>query len=86
MIRVVKFTADWCNSCAPLDRIFDILSEKYAEKAQFWSLDVDQNGEAVLEKQINTIPTVIFERDGVEMLRIKGLQPISIYENILKNI
>jgi thioredoxin-like negative regulator of GroEL len=45
----------------------------------FETIDVDEDKEAAQENFVTSIPTVIFEKDGVAKQRFTGVQPKSMY-------
>ena len=48
-------------------------------------VDIDKNRELATQKGISSVPTVIVEKNGVEVARIVGAKPKSVYENAIKS-
>ena len=60
MLIVKRYTASWCGPCKQLAPVFDDLQNEMPN-VQFQTIDVDQNRDAVLEANISSVPTVVFE-------------------------
>lgn len=72
---LMDFYADWCGPCKMQGPIFEALAEdeEYRDKAEFRKVNVDKEGELAAEKSIMVVPTVILEKDGVEVQRWMGV-------------
>jgi thioredoxin 1 len=86
MIKVIRFTSTKCEPCKTLAPIFDQLKVQYTGRAQFQSVDVDFNKEFANQKSINSVPTIIIERNGIEVNRIVGVRPKATYEALINAI
>jgi len=85
MIKVKRFTATWCGPCKTLAPIFEQLQASFPD-VTFETIDVDENKEAAQENFVTSIPTVIFEKDGVAKQRFTGAQPKSIYIDTINSL
>lgn len=73
---IIDFWADWCMPCMKMKPIFEKLEHEYAGRADFKSLNVDDESNAQLKEkyQISAIPTFIFlNSSGEEVSRIVGM-------------
>ncbi len=70
---VIDFFATWCMPCQMLTPILSEISEKYSEKAEFYKVNVDENQDAAIRYGVESVPTLIFFRDGKEIERQVGL-------------
>jgi thioredoxin 1 len=77
MLVVKKYFATWCQPCKQLNPIFEELKSEMPN-VQFQTIDVDQNKDAALEANVSSVPTVIFEKDGVPVYRFSGVLPKSV--------
>ena len=77
MLIVKRYTASWCGPCKQLALVFDDLQNEMPN-VQFQTIDVDQNRDAVLEANISSVPTVVFEKDGIPVYRFSGVLPKSV--------
>lgn len=55
---VCDFYADWCGPCKMLAPVVEELSEKYADKATFVKVNIDENFELSVRYGIMSIPYV----------------------------
>jgi thioredoxin 1 len=74
MIEVKKFSAVWCAPCRVLNPMFDKLKNKVDNNVKFTYIDVEEDVDTAQKYGIRSVPTVVVEKDGVEMERIIGLQ------------
>ena len=85
MIEVKKFYADWCGPCKMLTPIMENVKLKF-NNIKFENVDVDKDFEIAQKYSIRSVPTVIVEKDGVEVQRFAGLQSEMAYTNALNEI
>jgi thioredoxin 1 len=85
MIKVKRFTATWCGPCKTLAPVFEQLQASFPD-VTFETIDVDEDKEAAQENFVTSIPTVIFEKDGVAKQRFTGAQPKSIYTDTINSL
>ncbi len=72
---VVDFNATWCGPCKQFAPNFESVAEKYAGKALFYSVDVDQHPELAARYGVQSIPMVLFIRpDGQTATSLGFLQ------------
>ncbi|MBS3079873.1 thioredoxin [Candidatus Pacearchaeota archaeon] len=79
---IVDFFAEWCMPCLMLAPFIEELAEKF-DKVKFVRINVDDNEELSRRYRISSIPCLVFFKDGKEVNRIIGNQPI---ENIEEKI
>lgn len=58
--------------------ILEELEKQYADKVEFKVIDVDENQELATKYGIHAVPTLIIEKDGVEVKRYMGVTQGSI--------
>ena len=85
MVKVKRFTAVWCGPCRQLAPLFEQLQSEYTN-VTFETIDVDENREAAQENFVTSVPTVIFEKDGLTKQRFTGAQPKSIYIDTINSL
>jgi len=69
---IVDFWAAWCIPCRIMAPLVEELAHKYAGKAVFAKLNVDENPETALRYQAMSIPTFIIFKNGRPVERIVG--------------
>lgn len=70
---LVDFYADWCPPCQALHPIFESLAQKYETKVNFSRLNIGEVEGIANQYNVNTVPTIIFFKEGKEIKRITGL-------------
>ena len=72
---LMDFYADWCGPCRLQGPIFEEMEKdkELCRKAEFKKVNVDKDGDLAAEKGIMVVPTVILEKDGVEVQRWMGV-------------
>ena len=53
--------------------IFEDLAKDLSDKVEFRKINVDKEGDLALEKGIMVVPTIILEKDGVEVQKWMGV-------------
>lgn len=70
---VIDFSAAWCGPCQKFAPVFHKLAKDYSGKANFKTIDVDQDPATADNMHITMIPTVIIlDKDGKELKRFTG--------------
>lgn len=70
---VADFYAPWCGPCRVLAPMFEKLAAGYPGKIKFVKINVDESPGIAQNFQVQSIPTLIFFRDGKVAERITGL-------------
>jgi len=73
MITVIKASAEWCQSCRVYEPIFDQVKEELND-VEFRKFDVDSTPDWTIKYKINSLPTTIILKDGVEINRFSGVK------------
>jgi thioredoxin 1 len=82
---LVDFWATWCGPCKQLIPRLEKIEHDYTDVV-FVKVDVDENQDYALELGIRSVPTVIIY-SGEELLhRSSGLQPDSVYKEVLDTL
>ena len=55
---VIDFNATWCGPCRQFAPTFEAVAEEMADKALFYSVDVDQHPELAQKYDVQSIPMV----------------------------
>lgn len=72
MLKVLKFSADWCGPCRMLQPTFEKVSNDFSD-VNFVTIDIDEEQDRASEYKIRAVPTIVFEKDGKEVDRLVGL-------------
>jgi thioredoxin len=76
--------ATWCYPCRMIAPIVEELAALYGSKALFAKLNVDDNPATTMKYSIQSIPTILIIKDGVEVERIIGALPKQQIEAVLR--
>lgn len=80
---VKRFTSDKCTPCRQLIPIFEELKKEIPE-VLFQTINVDINREETTNNGVNSVPTIILEKDGIQVYRFSGVLPKSVIVGIIK--
>ena len=73
MLKLIKFSAEWCAPCKMLAPIFTKL-ESTVTDVSFETVDIDENPMRAQQMGVAAVPTIIFEKDGKVVDSLVGLQ------------
>lgn len=65
---LVDFFADWCGPCRMLAPVMEQIAEEYEGKVKFVKLNVDQSPQLAASFGINSIPALLYFKNG----QVKG--------------
>jgi thioredoxin 2 len=71
---VVDFWAAWCGPCRIVSPVIDALASE-RKNVRFGKLNVDENPRTAAAFQVQSIPLLVFFRDGKEAGRLVGAVP-----------
>ncbi len=71
---LVDFFAPWCGPCKMMAPTIEKLSKEYEGKVKIGKLDVDENNVKSTEFEIQSIPTLIFFKNGKVLNKMMGFQ------------
>jgi thioredoxin 1 len=82
MVTVKKFSAVWCGPCRALAPVMNEIKGNFSN-VKFEEYDIDEYSEVTEQYGVRSVPTVIIERDGVELQRFSGLSSKIAYVNAI---
>ncbi len=68
---LVDFWAEWCGPCRSMHPVFERMAKKY-RSIKFARVDVDRNQDIAMRFGVQSIPTFIMFRNGMEAQRMQG--------------
>ena len=71
MIKVLKFSASWCQPCKQLAPIFEQVKSEVSD-VTFQEVDVDAESSLAIQYKVRGVPTIVIEKEGQEVKRIVG--------------
>ncbi len=72
-LKLMDFYADWCGPCKMQAPIFEDLAKDFSDKVEFKKINLDKEGDLAIEKGIMVVPTIILEKDGLEVQKWMGV-------------
>lgn len=78
-ITVVDFWAEWCTPCKMLVPVMNDIADELKGKVKVGKLNVDASQQVAAKYNIRSIPTVIIFRNGLEVKRLVGVKPKTVY-------
>ncbi|MCS6829811.1 MAG: thioredoxin [bacterium] len=72
---LVDFWAIWCGPCKAIAPHVEAISQEYAGRAKVVKVNVDEEPELALRYGIQSIPTLLFFKDGKVQDMIVGVVP-----------
>ncbi|MCC6672861.1 MAG: thioredoxin [Planctomycetes bacterium] len=69
---LVDFSASWCQPCKALAPTIDAVADEYQGKLKVFKVDIDHSPDTTANFGIQSVPTCIFFKGGVEVDRFIG--------------
>jgi len=89
MVEVKQFSASWCGPCKMFTPIMNEVKEEIKgtsfQYVDFQYVDVDENGDLASKYGVRGVPTVVIEKDGIEVKRFVGVQQKAIMISEIKS-
>ena len=85
-VAMVDFWASWCSPCKMLSPVIEQLGTQYEGRAVIGKVNVDEEPALAARYGVMTIPTVVFFKDGVEVERKVGVQPVGSFTQTLDSL
>jgi len=82
MLKIIRFTASWCQPCKALAPILDQLQLENSN-ILFETIDVDQNKEITSNYKVTSVPTIVFVKNGTEVTRFTGVKPKTAIQSLI---
>lgn len=81
---VADLYADWCGPCKMIGPYIATLSGEYGDRADFLKINVDNNSELAQRFEANSIPLVLFIKNGKVLESVVGAREKDEYDKLIK--
>ncbi|NLA38368.1 MAG: thioredoxin fold domain-containing protein [Methanomicrobiales archaeon] len=85
---LMDFFAEWCGPCHQQTPIIEKLRERMGDKVDIRKIDVGIDSEETrryaTKYDLQFVPTLVIEKDGVLIKKLVGVQSLEALEKILK--
>ena len=85
---LMDFFAKWCGPCHQQTPIIDELKKRMGDQVDIRKIDVgvdsEQTRQYAAKYDIQFVPTLVIEKDGVLVRKLVGVQDLKSLESILK--
>lgn len=72
---LLDFSADWCGPCRMLAPVLEEISDEFDGTVDVYGADTDANAELAAEFGIQSIPSLLFFKNGIKIDQTVGFLP-----------
>jgi thioredoxin 1 len=85
-IVLVDFNAPWCAPCKIQEPIIHNVKKKFKDKVSVIFINIDENRTLATDFMVQSIPTLVVFKNGIEEERFIGLQNENTIEEKLNSV
>jgi thioredoxin 1 len=80
---LIDFYATWCGPCQTMMPVLEELKKELGEKVKIIKVDVDKNQPLAAQFKVRSVPAFLIFKDGKQVWRGAGVQPLADLRNQL---
>ena len=80
---MLDFWAEWCGPCRAIAPVLEELAAASEGPVTLMKVNVDENHGLAARYGIQSIPTILFFKEGVVVDRVRGAAPRAVLEDIV---
>lgn len=73
-VALLDVWATWCGPCKMIAPVVEALSEEFADKAEFFKADAEENPDVAKKLRVMSIPNIMLFKNGKVAARHVGFQ------------
>ena len=73
---LVDFWAEWCGPCKMIAPMLEQLATEYSGKVKIGKVNIDDFQQLAVQYRINSIPTLLFFKNGEVVDQVVGAKPM----------
>lgn len=73
-VALLDVWATWCGPCKMIAPVVEALSEEYADRAEFFKADAEENPGLARKLRVMSIPNIVIMKEGKVTARHVGFQ------------
>jgi len=83
---LVDFFATWCQPCKMMHPILEQLKKQKGDSIRILKVDVDKNHEVAAQYNVQSIPTLLLFRNGIQVWRQTGAMSLKTLSQAIENV
>lgn len=80
---MIDFFADWCMPCQMLTPVLSEVDKKYPN-VEIYKVNIDESQSVPMLYDINSVPTILFFKNGWEVERKIGLESVQKLSEVIE--
>jgi thioredoxin 1 len=83
---LIDFYATWCGPCQTMMPVLDQLKKDLGDQVKILKIDVDKNKALAAKFQVRGVPTFMIFKNGNQVWKGSGVQPLHQLKDHLKSV